>query len=201
MEYLKPLEFFRVEKMTLKESLMTIKDFRIDRCKKHNLCDILMIVLIGYLTGCKDIEEICFSAEVCEEKLRKYLELTNGIPSTDTILRVLAGIYGKELEKALAAYTRETFGSLILVSAFASPMGICFGQVKTEEYIQSVADKINKRRERLSVGKHHLRFSVQNRCTWLENSQFQYKYYTIPPSSYQVYYFCNYSDTYAFNFS
>lgn len=76
--------------MTLKESLMTIKDFRIDRCKKHNLCDILMIVLIGYLTGCKDMEEIHFSAEVSEEMLRKYLELPNGIPSTDTILRVLA---------------------------------------------------------------------------------------------------------------
>ncbi len=75
--------------MTLKESLMTIKDFRIDRCKKHNLCDILMIVLIGYLTGCKDMEEIHFSAEVSEEMLRKYLELPNGIPSTDTILRVL----------------------------------------------------------------------------------------------------------------
>ncbi|MBR1912532.1 MAG: ISAs1 family transposase, partial [Treponema sp.] len=130
-----------------------------------NLCDILMIVLIGYLTGCKDIEEIHFSAEVSEEMLRKYLELPNGIPSTDTILRVLAGIDGKELEKALAAYTRETFGSLIpekeiiaidgktirrseyknhndeskshkaahVVSAFASSMGICFGQVKTEE--------------------------------------------------------------------
>ena len=151
--------------MTLKEILMNIKDFRIDRCKKHNLCDILMIVLIGYLTGCKDIEEIHFSAEVCEEMLRKYLERPNGIPSTDTILRVLAGIDGKELEKALAVYARETFGSHLLekeviaidgktirrseytnhndeskshkaahvVSAFASSMGICFGQVKTEE--------------------------------------------------------------------
>ena len=151
--------------MTLKESLMTIKDFRIDRCKKHNLCDILMIVLIGYLTGCKDIEEIHFSAEVSEEMLRKYLELPNGIPSTDTILRVLAGIDGKELEKVLADYARETFGSRIpekeviaidgktirrseyrnhndeskshkaahVVSAFASSMEICFGQVKTEE--------------------------------------------------------------------
>ena len=151
--------------MTLKESLMTIKDFRIDRCKKHNLCDILMIVLIGYLTGCKDMEEIHFSAEVSEEMLRKYLELPNGIPSTDTILRVLAGIDGKELEKVLADYARETFGSRIpekeviaidgktirrseyrnhndeskshkaahVVSAFASSMEICFGQVKTEE--------------------------------------------------------------------
>lgn len=45
--------------------------------------------------------------------LRKYLELPNGIPSTDKILRVLAGIDGKELEKALDAYARETFGSMI----------------------------------------------------------------------------------------
>lgn len=37
---------------------MTVKDFRIDRCKKHNLCDILMIMLIGYLPGCKDISEV-----------------------------------------------------------------------------------------------------------------------------------------------
>lgn len=53
--------------MTLKESLMTIKDFRIDRCKKHNLCDILMIVLIGYLTGCKDIEEIHFKCRLTKD--------------------------------------------------------------------------------------------------------------------------------------
>ena len=151
--------------MTLKESLMTIKDFRIDRCKKHNLCDILMIVLIGYLTGCKDFEEIHFTAEIWEERLKKYLELPNGIPSADTILRVLAGIDGKELERVLAVYARETFGSQIpekeiiaidgktikrsaytnhndeskshkaahVVSAFASSMEICFGQVKTEE--------------------------------------------------------------------
>ena len=151
--------------MTLKESLMTIKDFRIDRCKKHNLCDILMIVLIGHLTGCKDFEEIHFTAEIWEERLKKYLELPNGIPSADTILRVLAGIDGKELERVLAVYARETFGSQIpekeiiaidgktikrsaytnhndeskshkaahVVSAFASSMEICFGQVKTEE--------------------------------------------------------------------
>lgn len=99
--------------MTLKESLMIVKDFRIDRCKKQNLCEILMIVLISYLTGCKDIEEIYFSAEVCEEMLRKFLELPNGIPIAGTILRVLAGIDGKEFEKAMAAYARETFGPLI----------------------------------------------------------------------------------------
>ena len=35
--------------MNLKESLETIKDIRIDRCKKHSLVDILMIVFFGLL--------------------------------------------------------------------------------------------------------------------------------------------------------
>ena len=40
----------------------------------------------------------------------KYIELPNGIPSADTILRVLIGIDEKELEKVLAVYAREIFG-------------------------------------------------------------------------------------------
>ena len=59
----------------MKESLMTIKDFRIDRCKKHILCDILMIVLIGYLTGCKDMEKyisVQKLAKKCSEKISNF---------------------------------------------------------------------------------------------------------------------------------
>ena len=41
--------------MTEKDSLMMIEDFRIDRCKKHNLIDILMIVFFGLLCGYKRI--------------------------------------------------------------------------------------------------------------------------------------------------
>ena len=44
--------------MNLKESLETIKDSRIDRCKKHSLVDILMIVFFGLLCGYKSIESI-----------------------------------------------------------------------------------------------------------------------------------------------
>ena len=39
--------------MNLKESLETINDSRIDRCKKHSLVDILMIVFFGLLCGYK----------------------------------------------------------------------------------------------------------------------------------------------------
>ena len=50
--------------MNLKESLETIKDSRIDRCKKHSLVDILMIVFFGLLCGYKSIESIHLYAEL-----------------------------------------------------------------------------------------------------------------------------------------
>lgn len=70
-------------------------DFRMERCRKHNPVNILMVVLIGMLCNHKSIEEIHFHAELSEEDLQKYLELPNGIPGSDTILRVLAGVDGR----------------------------------------------------------------------------------------------------------
>ena len=77
---------------------MTIEDFRIDRCKKRKLVDILMIVFFGLLCGYKSIEQIHFYAELSIDGLKKYLELPNGIPSSDTILQVLSRLETKELE-------------------------------------------------------------------------------------------------------
>lgn len=41
--------------MTLQESFERIKNERIEKCKKHNLVDILMIVFVGILCGYKSI--------------------------------------------------------------------------------------------------------------------------------------------------
>ena len=151
--------------MTLQESFEEIKDERIERCKKHNLVDILMIVFLGIVCGYKSIEQIHFYAELSKNILKKYLKLENGIPCSDTILRVLARIDTKQLEKVFIEYARETFGkkpaknevvaidgktirrsaytpgdktkkahkACHVVSAWANSLGVCFGQVKTEE--------------------------------------------------------------------
>lgn len=97
--------------MTLKESLETINDSRIDRCKKHSLVDILMIVFSGILCGYKSIEAIQLFAELSENMLKKYLGLANGIPSADTILRVLAKIEPEQLGRAFIKYAKFVFGS------------------------------------------------------------------------------------------
>lgn len=90
--------------MTVKDSLMSIEHLRIDRCKKHKLVDILMIVFFGLLCWYKSIEEIHFYAELSIDVLKKYLELPNGIPSSDTILRVPARLGTKELENVFVEY-------------------------------------------------------------------------------------------------
>ena len=142
-----------------------IEDFRVEGRKRHNLVDVLMIVFFGLLCGYRSIEEIHFYAELSEELLKKYLELPNGIPSSDTILRILARLNPARLGKVFIEYAKEAFAeklpkdgivaidgktecgseyapkdesktghkSVHMVSAWASEIGVCFGQVKTEE--------------------------------------------------------------------
>ena len=64
---------------------------------KHNLVDILDIVMLSVLTGHNDFEEMVIFAEARLEILRKYIKLENGIPHKDTIKRVVAIIDPNQL--------------------------------------------------------------------------------------------------------
>ena len=124
--------------MTLEEAFETITDARIERCKKHNLVDILMIVFVGILCGYKSIEQIQFYATLSESILKKYLKLENGIPSSDTILRVLARIDAKQLEKVFIDYAREAFGKKLVEKEV---MAIDGKTIKRSEYAPADEDK------------------------------------------------------------
>ena len=69
--------------MNLKESLETINDSRIDRCKKHSLVDILMIVFFGLLCGYKSIKSIHLYADSRSSKacqtMRSHWGVENGL--------------------------------------------------------------------------------------------------------------------------
>jgi len=52
--------------------------------------DIILLVLFGLLANADEWVEIEVFGEEHEEFLREYLELPNGIPSHDTIQRVMA---------------------------------------------------------------------------------------------------------------
>jgi len=77
----------------MKETLVyleLIPDSRQQKKVKHLMKDIIAIVFFASLARADEWMEIYYFAEAKEEFLRRYLELPNGIPSHDTIQRVMA---------------------------------------------------------------------------------------------------------------
>ena len=72
------------------EIFSSLPDPRIDRCKKHELSDILYITIVAVLCGANDWEEIEEFGQAREEWFMDFLKLPNGIPSHDTFSRVFA---------------------------------------------------------------------------------------------------------------
>ena len=62
-----------------------IEDIRQERKVRHQLKDLLVIVLFATLANADDWVEIAMFAEAYQDYLRNYIELKNGIPSHDTI--------------------------------------------------------------------------------------------------------------------
>lgn len=83
---------------------------------KHKLSDIVAIVLLSSLADANDWEEIQMFAVMNEGILREYLELPQGIPSHDTIQRVMGMIEPKSLQQYVLAWnefvSREEKSSL-----------------------------------------------------------------------------------------
>ena len=69
-----------------------IEDPRVDRTKKHPLESILYIVLCGSLAGIDSWTGFEDYASAHEETLRQFIVLPEGIPSHDTIARVIRAL-------------------------------------------------------------------------------------------------------------
>ena len=81
-----------------------IPDPRLDRCKKHNLLDILGLALMGVICNCDSWTEIEDFGNRYEKDLKKFLTLENGIPSHDTINRVMTKINPEHFQKTLIGW-------------------------------------------------------------------------------------------------
>lgn len=120
----------------------------------HKMMDIIVIVLFSTLGNCDDWEEIQAFAVYNEEVFRQYLALPNGIPSKDTIRRVMGMVdpealqsfqlqwnellntgEGEKLKKIINVDGKTMRGSgnkhqnpWHVVSAWSKEDGISFGQ-------------------------------------------------------------------------
>ena len=143
----------------LLEWMEVIEDTRQEKKVRHKLKDILVIVLFATLANADDWIEIWMFAHKKEEYLRQYIKLENGIPSHDTIQRVMAmiapeviqqlqlkwqellnGEEGEKLRQIVAIDGKTMRGNKRngskpshIVSAWCDSMGYCLGQVAVEE--------------------------------------------------------------------
>ena len=138
--------------MAFLEYFVEIKDPRVKRTKVHNLLDIIGITVCGVMAGAEGWDTIQIFANSRLEWLKSFLELKEGVPSADTIRRVISKINPQSFENAFREWVNDLVGKvdgiisidgktvrnkrekspIHLVSAWTNASGgICLGQVAT----------------------------------------------------------------------
>jgi predicted transposase YbfD/YdcC len=137
-----------------------VTDPRVERTRRHLLCDILLIALCATLAGAEGFCDIEEWAEMKAGWLRTFLALPGGIPSHDTFERVFRRLDPKELHACFLRWMESLLGqagpgrqmaidgkslrrsfdgaggrrALHVVSAFAADgLGLVLGQVAVED--------------------------------------------------------------------
>lgn len=143
---------------SLFEYLSVVPDFRQPWKVQHQLSDILFLVVCAVICGSEGWDEIEDFGHAKLDFLRQYGDFSDGIPSQDTLARVMALINAKRLQTAFAewmmachdttqgavvaidgktlrgSYCRgKDKGAIHMVSAFSAANGVVLGQIKTAE--------------------------------------------------------------------
>ena len=148
-------EKMNARKLTLKDAMMLVVDFRINRRKKYPLYEILMIAACTIICGGKGFHDFERFGKSKYKWFKQFLPLENGIPSHDTFRRVFslldpAGFNGamiKWLEsivdvagdvvsidgKCLRRARTKSGKQPCIVSALSEKSKMIIGQIKAEE--------------------------------------------------------------------
>ncbi len=124
----------------------SIKDPHIERCKKHNLLDILLLAISAVLSGAEGWEDIEGFWHVKLDWLKKYGSFKAGIPKNDTIARVICRLKASEIESAfqswISSLIKRTGADIIAIDGKAARRSLPPMIVKVH-YIPSVLGAAN----------------------------------------------------------
>ncbi len=135
-----------------------VNDPRIERCKRYDLMDILLLSISAVLSGAEGWEDIEDFGHHRLDWLRQYRPFEQGIPRHDTIARVICRLKSTEIEQAFQSWitslidvtgsdvisidgktarrsfnTRERSNPLHSVSAWNCQHQLVLGQVAVDE--------------------------------------------------------------------
>ena len=107
----------KTEAASLLEYFADLPDPRIDRCKEHELIDI--IAILAAICGAEHFTEIEEFGIAKNKWLKTFLKLPNGIPSHDTFARVFARLKPAEFQERFVLWVQAiaeiTSGEIIAI--------------------------------------------------------------------------------------
>ena len=83
--------------LSLQEAFSTLEDPRIERHKRHQLLDIIVLTICAVVSGAEGWEAMEAFGQAKHKWLKKWIPLDNGIPSHDCIARVMSRLPGEEV--------------------------------------------------------------------------------------------------------
>ena len=89
--------------LSLVDCMAVVEDPRVDRTKTHELQDILGLSVLDVLCDADGWEDIELFAKIRFSCLKKFIKLSNGVPSHDTISRVFRMIRPDAFQEAFLA--------------------------------------------------------------------------------------------------
>ena len=143
---------------TLIEHFSKLEDPRVDRNKKHELIDVIVLCVCAVVSGANGWSDIEEFGHAKLDWLRRYVPLTNGVPVDDTIARIISALSVTGFQECFRNWIDDvvtlsdgeivavdgkthrrshdrsrSVKALHMVSAWASRNGVVLGQVKTQE--------------------------------------------------------------------
>ena len=143
---------------SLVKHFQDIKDPRVERTKKHQLTDILVIAILAVIAGAQGWEDMENYGISKQQWLEEFLPLPNGIPSDDTFRRVFEFIDPEALNRCFLSWVETLVtkmggeiipidgktikgsydrnqgkSALHVISAWASEQRLVLAQMKVED--------------------------------------------------------------------
>jgi predicted transposase YbfD/YdcC len=148
----------KAPKISVTDYLTDVEDPRMDRTKRHQLLDIIVIAICAVICGADDWVAIERFGRAKLDWFKSFLELPNGIPSHDTFGRVFAQLNPEQFQHGFLSWVqaiakiklgevvavdgktlRHSYdwaagkGAIHMVSAWASASRLVLGQLKVNE--------------------------------------------------------------------
>ena len=143
---------------SLIEHFSKLEDPRVERNKKHELIDVIVLCVCAMVSGAEGWSDIEEFGRAKLEWLRRYVPLANGVPVDDTIARIISALSVSGFQDCFTSWMEDVVklsgGEIIavdgktqrrshdrkqgvkalhMVSAWACRNKVVLGQVKTHE--------------------------------------------------------------------